>query len=76
MNKIPHPCYDPITKTDCPNRKAGCFADCEKWAEYVTKRAAEYERREHLSKVGDLFYDRGARLWKRAYEKRKGRTKW
>lgn len=71
MNKIQHPCYNPATKQDCPRRKAGCFADCPEWAEYLVKRAEEYQRREHLSKVGDLYYDRGVKLWKMAYRKSK-----
>lgn len=38
--KRKHPC-DP----DCPDRKAGCAAICEKWKAYVAKRNEEYERR-------------------------------
>lgn len=41
-----NPCYNEETKTDCPNRKAGCAAKCEKWAEYVKLRDAEYLQRQ------------------------------
>ena len=30
---------------DCPERKAGCGATCERWQAYVKKRNAEYEER-------------------------------
>ena len=40
-----NPCYKKETRTDCPDRKPGCGATCEKWAEYVKLRDAEYERR-------------------------------
>ena len=36
------PCYDTITKTDCPDRKLGCHDTCEKWAKYEKKRNARY----------------------------------
>lgn len=39
------PCYDIETKTDCPDRKAGCAVECPKWAAYVEKRNADYEKR-------------------------------
>ena len=42
-----NPCYNESTHTDCPDRKPGCGATCEKWAEYVKARDAEYIRR-HL----------------------------
>lgn len=29
---------------DCPDRKAGCAAECEKWKAYVAKRNEEYAR--------------------------------
>lgn len=45
MAKMDNPCYDKETKTDCPKRYPGCGADCPKWAKYVVKRDAEYERR-------------------------------
>lgn len=40
-----NPCYNKETKTDCPDRHPGCGATCEKWAEYVKLRDAEYETR-------------------------------
>ena len=49
---LKRPCYDELTKTDCPDRCAGCSAHCERWAEYVAARNAEYAERtkEHLLK--------------------------
>lgn len=38
-SEIQHPCKD------CPDRKAGCSAKCEKWAAYVKKRNAAYAER-------------------------------
>ena len=38
-SEIKHPCKD------CPDRKAGCSAKCEKWAAYVKKRNAAYAER-------------------------------
>ena len=37
------PCYDELTKTDCPRRKAGCAINCPEWAEYVEARNKAYE---------------------------------
>ena len=30
---------------DCPDRKPGCGANCEKWQQYVAARNAAYEAR-------------------------------
>lgn len=30
---------------DCPNRRAGCHAECGRWAEYVEIRDKNYEQR-------------------------------
>lgn len=30
---------------ECPNRKAGCAIDCEKWAAYVVERDKTYKKR-------------------------------
>lgn len=38
-SEIQHPCKD------CPDRKAGCSAKCEKWAAYVKNRNAAYDER-------------------------------
>ena len=40
------PCYNLITKTDCPDRKVGCSSKCEKWKKYEAMRNEEYERRQ------------------------------
>lgn len=39
------PCYDEVTRTDCPKRTADCAKDCPKWAEHVKKREEIYEAR-------------------------------
>lgn len=41
-----NPCYEKATGTDCPDRKSGCGATCEKWAAYVKLRDAEYIRKQ------------------------------
>ena len=30
---------------DCPDRKAGCLVNCQKWHDYVAERNANYEKR-------------------------------
>ena len=30
---------------DCPDRKAGCAINCEKWKAYLVERNANYEKR-------------------------------
>ena len=40
-----NPCYNKLTKTDCPDRKSGCGATCKKWADYVRERDEEYIKR-------------------------------
>lgn len=46
------PCYDKVNKTDCPDRTVGCGISCKRWAEYVEKRDAEYNRRK-LEQLGE-----------------------
>ena len=50
-----NPCHDHETKTDCADRCAGCAGTCEKWAEYVEARNAEYERRKHISAANTAY---------------------
>ena len=45
------PCYDPVTKTDCPNRCQACSITCEKWARYSESRNAEYARVANAAKA-------------------------
>lgn len=40
------PCYNRRTNTDCPDRKAGCSRECEKWQKYVNERNEMYEQRQ------------------------------
>ena len=39
------PCFDDVTRTDCPDRHAGCAVDCEKWKAYVDERDKFYKKR-------------------------------
>lgn len=41
------PCYDRLTKTDCPDRHGGCQLNCEKWQAYVVERDKVYEKRKN-----------------------------
>lgn len=36
------PCFNKETKTDCPNRHAGCAINCEKWAEWEERKQSIY----------------------------------
>ena len=54
----------------CPDRTAGCAANCPKWAEYARWRDGKYERRLRESQVSTAVcegrirrgsYDPGAR---------------
>lgn len=60
-SEIQHPCKD------CPDRKAGCSAKCEKWATYVKKRNAAYAER--LKRAETDAYFRNVR--KLPYPKKK-----
>lgn len=40
-----NPCYNTLTRTDCPNRSSGCAVNCPKWAKYVKERDENYEKR-------------------------------
>lgn len=42
---------------DCPDRKAGCAINCEKWAAYLKEREAMYEERRKQVRAGQ--YSRG-----------------
>lgn len=39
------PCFNRITKTDCPDRKAGCAVKCEKWALWEKEKALREKER-------------------------------
>lgn len=40
MARVNQPCAK-----DCPDRKAGCHASCERWAAYEKERNEEYKKR-------------------------------
>jgi hypothetical protein len=46
-NGLKQPC-----EQECPDRKPGCGASCEKWKAYVAKRNEEYQRRAVESEKG------------------------
>ena len=52
-----NPCFDMITKTDCPDRKAGCAVTCPKWAEYEREREKEYHDRQVEYEVDRAIQD-------------------
>lgn len=56
-----NPCFDPSTKTDCPNRRGGCSVTCEKWAEYVKKREETYKDRYHQAMMTEIANEHWAK---------------
>ena len=46
----------PCTR-ECPDRKAGCHAKCEKWLEYEKARNAEYERTAKEKQIAYTLYE-------------------
>jgi hypothetical protein len=45
-----HPCFDRETRTDCPDRHAGCAATCPKWAEYEQQKNERYAERKQRAR--------------------------
>lgn len=41
---IDNPCYNKLTKVDCPNREPYCGATCKKWKAYEKMRNEEYKK--------------------------------
>jgi len=52
-----NPCYDPTTKTDCPDREPNCAITCPKWAKYKKAKNKEYEERHKKSIYENLNRD-------------------
>ena len=46
----------PCTR-ECPDRKAGCHAKCEKWLKYEEARNAEYERTAKEKQIAYTLYE-------------------
>ena len=76
------PCYDPVTKTDCPNRHGGCAVGCKKWAEYLKERDKRYEeeaiKRDAEQAESMIKFDRKAKramriIYKNRYKNRHSR---
>ena len=66
-----NPCYDKPTRTDCPNRKAGCGASCPKWAAYVEERDRRYKENYRKRQSSPLNYALSAKALKREIRSRK-----
>ena len=69
------PCYNPETKTDCPDRSSGCAVTCPKWAEYVQERDAEYDRRKAETEAKATISENRSARWARS-QKQKTRNNW
>ena len=52
---VQSPCFDRLTKQDCPERCENCHNDCPQWAEYVKERDKEYQRRKAASMYTEGF---------------------
>lgn len=62
---IPCPCFDELTRTDCPRRACGCQLTCKEWALYLEKRDELYKKREVETAVNKAMvgikFDRSAK---------------
>lgn len=56
---------------DCPDRKAGCGATCEKWQAYVKERDAEYERRVQYWKDKEIVFEGKMRSIRKNFSRRR-----
>lgn len=52
-----NPCYDPIEKIDCPDRRPGCAANCKRWKQYTEKREEMYRQRKTDYDLGIYISD-------------------
>lgn len=52
---VQSPCFDRLTRRDCPERCENCHNDCPRWAEYVKERDKEYQRRKAASMYTEGF---------------------
>lgn len=62
---IKPPCFDSVTKTDCPRRCVGCAETCPDWAEYIKKRDDVYEKRIVNSRHKSMY----GRSYKQAFDR-------
>lgn len=70
---IQNPCYNPITKTDCPRRCVGCRSLCKEWALYMRAKEEEYAERLKLCQAKNSTIDyilRGRKRLERRKHKR------
>ena len=56
---------------NCPDRKAGCACNCEKWAAYLAERNAEYERRAKVSENNRMSARRARDADRIAYKRKR-----
>lgn len=55
IRSVPSPCYDPKTKSDCPDRSAGCSKHCDKWRKHREDLRQKYKERERIGKATDSY---------------------
>lgn len=63
-----NPCYNTLTKTDCPRRTAGCAVGCKEWADYVKAKDEMYLKRYN---DGTQSYHRESEYLKRKMKNRR-----
>ena len=56
---------------DCPDRKAGCGATCEKWKAYVEERNAQYEERVKKWHNQEIVFDGKVKSIRRNFARRR-----
>lgn len=56
---------------DCPDRKAGCAATCEKWKTYVEERNAGYEERHKMWEEKNVAFETKIRHIRRNFSHRR-----
>lgn len=69
---VQSPCFDRLTKQDCPERCENCHNDCPRWAEYVKERDKEYQRR----KAASLYTEGHDKQITRGLKKKHALAKW
>lgn len=56
---------------DCPDRAAGCGANCEKWQRYVKERNENYEERVQHWKDEEIIFDGKTRSIRKNFSRRR-----
>lgn len=66
------PCYNPTTKTDCPNRYVGCHSQCKTYMAYEQAKVLEYNRRLVQNSIRDVnigYINESKLRYERRYKK-------